>query len=402
MQWTKASEAPDQFHFWTAVGTVAGALRSCVWIDQKIYKYTPNFFLFFVGPPGIATKSTSIGLGMKLLEQVPDIKFGPSSLTWQYLLKTMAEAVITIKWIDDHGDLQERPASPITIEASELGTFLKLSQDGLAETLIELWDGKVSARDFTHGTLTSGNVGVKNPWIHILGATTPAWLSEHFPEHMIGGGLTSRILFIFGDYKRQMVAYPARHWQGDEFESTERLLVEDLIQISQLRGPFKMTEEALDWGEDWYQKLWTVVPPHLATMRYEGYRARKQALLHKIAMVVSAATREDLVITKSILEEAEQHLLSTELAMTKVFESIGAVDEARYVREIVGVVRSYEALYPDGMPSDDIYSRVANSITVKDFEVALIAAIRKGALVKTATQVKSKRGVMQFGVKLGV
>src|SRR5574343_321589 len=57
---TADSESPDDFHFWTGVATIAGALRRRVWIDMRKFQWTPNFYIILVGPPGIATKSTSI------------------------------------------------------------------------------------------------------------------------------------------------------------------------------------------------------------------------------------------------------------------------------------------------------------------------------------------------------
>jgi hypothetical protein len=381
MSWTAASESPDQFHFWTAVATVAGALRSCVWIDEMHYTYTPNFFLFFVGPPGIAAKSTSIGLGMRLLEQVPDIHFGPNSLTWQYLLRKMKDSIITVQWIDDHGKVNIRAASPITVEASELGTFLKLGQEGFADTLIDLWDGKFSKRGLTHGTVGSGEITVENPWLHVIGATTPAWLARNFPEDMVYGGLTSRILFIYGDQKRQLVAYPSSYIQPRTHALTENKLIDDLTEISKLRGPFTFTPEARQWGVDWYQKLWTnSAPTALASSRYEGYKARKQALLHKIAMVVSAATREDRVLTDTILIEADQHLRSTERSMQHVFQSIGSTHESKWVHELTSIVRAYvPSVYP-AMTSDQLYKLVANTMSLRDFETAIVAAVKSGSL----------------------
>lgn len=406
MEWTSVSEAPDSFHFWTGVGTIAGAIRSCVWIDENLYTYTPNFFLFFVGPPGVATKSTSISLGMRLLERVPEIKFGPSSLSWQYLLRELKDALITVKWTNAHGTVFQRAASPLTIDASELGTFLKLGQEGLAEALIDLWDGKISKRGIAHGTVGGGKIQVENPWLHVIGATTPAWLDEHFPEGMVFGGLTSRILFIYGDKKRQLIAYPSQQVKPSDFAEKEKKLVEDLTEISKLRGPCEFTPEARTWGTAWYTNLWTgPQPAHLASARFDGYKARKQALLHKIAIVLSAATREDRVISKEILEEADAHLVSTERAMLRVFESIGLVDEAKWVKEIVSIVASYSTIFANGMTWEQIYKLVANIMTMKDFNTALVAAVQQGQLERVQLGTKTNpQGVVvpQWGVKLKV
>src|SRR5712671_3481375 len=84
------SESPESFHFWTAVSTIAGALRRRVWINQLHFQWTPNMYIILVGPPGVAAKSTSIRQGLNLLEAVPGINFGQQSLTWQALIDSFA------------------------------------------------------------------------------------------------------------------------------------------------------------------------------------------------------------------------------------------------------------------------------------------------------------------------
>ena len=100
LDYTKASESPDSFHFWTAVSTLAGALRRRVWQDQLLFQWIPNFYIVFVAPAGIATKSTTLNFGMNLLEKVPDVVFGPESGSWQGLGDALADSTQYFKWVD--------------------------------------------------------------------------------------------------------------------------------------------------------------------------------------------------------------------------------------------------------------------------------------------------------------
>ena len=111
MQYTRDSESPDAFHFWTGVSTVAGALRRRVWIDMRKFQWTPNFYIILVGPPGVAAKSTSLRNGMRLLEQVEGIKFGPQSMTWQALTQVLEESMEYTKYLDEKGEEQAIPNS---------------------------------------------------------------------------------------------------------------------------------------------------------------------------------------------------------------------------------------------------------------------------------------------------
>src|SRR5882724_6945920 len=86
--YTQASESPLAFHFWTGVSCVSAVMKKRVWRDELIFKWTPNFYIILVAPAGIASKSTSLGLGYNLLRQCKNAKsqelvqFGPDSMTW--------------------------------------------------------------------------------------------------------------------------------------------------------------------------------------------------------------------------------------------------------------------------------------------------------------------------------
>jgi hypothetical protein len=369
---TADSESPDDFHFWTGVATVAGALRRRVWIDMRKFQWTPNFYIILVGPPGIATKSTSIRTGIRMLEQVPGIHFGPPSITWQKLADVLASSVEHMKLVLPTGEEVFYPMSCLTISVSELGTFLKIDDTSLVDVLVDLWDGQLST--FGHSTKTSGSVEIKNPWLNIIGCTTPAWLKANFPEHLIGGGLTSRIVFVYGEKKRKLVAYPDEVMPDADYHEMERKLVEDLKQIALMQGPMILTPEARAWGHAWYAKHWTAPRAnHMASDRYQGYLSRKQTHIHKIAIILCAARSNSMFIHDTDLHEASLLLESAEPHMLKVFESIGVVDESRRANELEKFVRAHGWL-----SADQLYTFVRNIMTQKDYEEALKSAVRAG------------------------
>jgi hypothetical protein len=275
------------------------------------------------------------------------------------------------------------PMSCITVPVSELGTFLKIDDTALVDVLVDLWDGQLTK--WGHSTKTAGSIEIKNPWLNIIGCTTPSWLKAHFPEHLIGGGLTSRIVFVFGDTKRSLIAYPDEIINGKDYHDFEVKLKSDLLEISKLQGEYRLSSDARAWGHDWYKKHWTGDRPlYMASDRYGGYHSRKQTHIHKLAIVLSAARDDSRTIQKEHLVEAEQILNSSEKHMLRVFESIGMVDEARHVAELAAYVRAHEFL-----TSDQLYGLVRNIMSVKDFEESIKAAVRGGLLnVETRNGVK--------------
>lgn len=375
---TSSSEAPDIFHFWTGVVTVAGALRRRVWKDELLFQWVPNFYVILVAPAGVATKSTSVNLGMRLLRQVDGVHFGPESMTWQALGKDFVDAQEYVDYIDDNGEIKSAAQSCLTISISELGTFLRPDDAQLVSFLTRMWDGQ--RETFQHHTKSAGKIEVDNPWLNVIGATTPAWMRNNFSEKLVGEGLTSRIVFVYAEEKRKYVAYPSKAVRPTDYHLNEKKLIDDLKEIAALSGPYNLTPDASKWGEDWYESHYKNPKPHLSSDRFAGYIARKQTHLHKLAIILAASQRDKLIIEKEDLEEAEQILTDTEKSMIKVFESIGLVDEAKHVAALKAFVAGYGFL-----PGDELRRLTQNTMNEKDFRSALRVAC-EGGILKVETQ----------------
>ena len=93
LEYTDTLEAPTSSHFWAGVGAIASVLQGKVWLDMSHFKWKPNFFIIFVAPPGIANKSTTIGIARNLLSEVEGTSFGPDSGTWQGITEAFKEAI---------------------------------------------------------------------------------------------------------------------------------------------------------------------------------------------------------------------------------------------------------------------------------------------------------------------
>lgn len=366
MEYSSYSEAPDKFHFWTAVSIIAGALRRKVWIDQKYFTWTPNFYIIFVAPPGVVSKSTTASIGMRLLKQVEGIKFGPNSATWQALTVAMANS--TEEYLMPNGEYF--PMSSLTISSSELGTFFNPRDGEMVDALVEWWDGQEGVWSKT--TKMSGDDIIVNPWINILACTTPAWIAGNFPQYMIGGGFTSRTVFVYGDRKRHLVPYPADAVPRD-FSRMEQELVHDLREIALIAGEYTLSGEAKQFGRQWYEKHNELRPKHLNDDQYAGYMARKQSHIHKLAMVLAASESNNLVVEKDHLYKADIIVSSLEADMPKVFEQIHVTDASQHVVDIIKIVRSHGKI-----DLKELFRNFHTRLLYKDFLEAVQSAIQTG------------------------
>jgi len=366
MEYADHTEAPRRMHFWAGVSAIAGALRRKVWIDQHFFRWYPGMYIIFVAKPGIVSKTTTLDIAMDLLREVPGIKFGPDIITWQSMMTTFAGACESFEynntWI---------PMSPITFASGELGNLIDPQNKDLINLMISLWDGK---KKMEKTTKTSGNDTIEAPWINMIAATTPHWIADNMPAATVGGGFTSRCVFVYAEKKERYIPYPKLEMNGSE--DTLRLdLIDDLNHIAlNLAGEFQLTQEAVLWGMDWYEKNWSSRSDALDDERLDGYVARKQTHLHKLAMILAAARSDDLLITQADLMEAERMLLETEDDLIKVFSRIGRTQDSLQFEHFLAMIKKRGYI-----PYEEAYRIIHTHYQdFHDFEGALSGAIRAG------------------------
>lgn len=263
---TNETEAPAPFHMWTAVSTIAGALNRKCWIDMGSFQIYPSMYIIFVAPPGIATKSTTAGIGASMLEETGAIDMAAASGTWQAMLDSLQESARVLSLEPGKPQIT---ISPLHVFASELGTFLNMTDRDQIDVLVDLWDGK---NKFSRRTRGSGQMDIPRPYMNILGCTTPSWLSTNVEDYFIGGGFFSRTIFVYADKKERLIPYPV-----DSFNNSLRTdLVKDLKKISKMSGEFTLTPEAKEWGAAWYIETYEDTPQHLKGEKFQGYIARRQ------------------------------------------------------------------------------------------------------------------------------
>lgn len=356
-------EAPLPMLYWTGVSTIAGVLRRRVWIDMKYFQWVPNFYIVMVAPPGIVSKSTTANIGMNLLRKVPGIKFGPDVVTWQALVQSLSASTELAHWPERQEYI---PMSALTIASDEFGTFLNPNDREMVDVLVSLWDGKRGV--FSKITKMSGNDSIENPWINIIACTTPEWISGNFPRYMIGGGFTSRCVFIYTDEKRQTVAYPDEYVPPG-FEDMQLKLIHDLECISMIIGDYTIDPAAREWGRDWYERHWKSPPPDLRMDEFGGYLARKQTHMHKLAIVHAASESDERVIRLHHLEGAFRVVSALEGDMPRVFARIGQTEITRASTDIVSFVNRAGTI-----SEQELFRHFFRNLSWKEFSEALNSA----------------------------
>lgn len=363
------SEAPPYMHFWSGVSAVAGALRRKVWLDMKHFKWHVNHYIIIVAPPGIVSKSTTAAISMDLLRKVPGINFGPDVVTWPALVSAFANCGESFQW-----NQEWHTQCALTLESSEFGNLVNPQDREMIDLLVTLWDSKQGS--FNKVTKGSGTDSVENPWINMIACTTPAWIAGNFPEYVIGGGFTSRCLFVYCENKHRRVPYPDEK-APTGFYDTRAKLVQDLEHIStMLAGPYSLSAEARTWGHQWYNHHYDNPPLALRDERFGGYLARKQTHLHKLAMILAASRRDEMVIEVDDLAVANKMISDLEEAMPKVFSKIGRSDESVQTERFLDFIKVAGTI-----SYAEAYRHVhLHFPQLRDFEGIVAGAVRAGII----------------------
>jgi hypothetical protein len=369
LEYSSFGEAPKRMYFWTGISVLAGALRRKVWFEQGYFRWYPNFYIVLVAKPGIVSKSTTASIGTNLLRKVEGIRFGPDAVTPAALAASFAEAKENFEYGEEWV-----PQCALTFASSEFGTLYDPQDHQMTNFLIELYDGV--DREFKKATKHSGSDSIENPLMNLIACTTPSWIATNFKETMISGGLVSRMIFVYAEGKEKFSAYPG-YALTPEIRSMELRLIDDLRAIAaNLVGPFKLDLAARRWGEKWYSEHWHTQSRPFEAERFGGYIARKQAHLHKLAMILAVAEGDSLTITQEHLELALTMLEDIESDFGTVFGQMGRSLISGHAERLIQYIhKNGEVTYKQA------YSFMHGYFPqIRDFEQVVLGAVRAGYL----------------------
>lgn len=308
-EWSlSVSEAPESFHLWTGFFTLASVLKRKVYVPRKLlggWEAFPSMYVIFVAPPGRARKSTTAGYADDLLREIPGVNLAPTTLTKEQLLKRLSES-------DD---------ASISIFSSEFAMFVQKSGHDMYDLLTDLFDSK---KDVTSETITRGIEFSEKPCVNLLAATTPIWISNNLPEHVIGGGFASRVIFVFEERSRRYKMY----YDDIDQEARDKIkdkLLEDLIHIStNICGEATLAKDAKEFMSNWYKKSQEEYESSsVENYRLEGYFQRKPAHIHKLAMLIRIAQEDSIEIQIDDFKAAIALLEQLEAKLPQTFQNVG-------------------------------------------------------------------------------
>lgn len=324
LQLSDNSEPPLSYKKWTAISTISAALQRKVRIELGIsLTVYPNFYIVLVGPSATG-KGTAMRYSYDILKEIPSIRMAAQATSLQSLIRRMKETNLNSMEIDT-GKMQFH--SSMTIFSDEFTVFLGYHNRELMAALCDWFDCKDR---WVYDTIKRDREEIVGVWVNILGGTTPDNIQSSFPMEAIGGGLTSRIIFVNEEKSDKLVIFPAA--TAAEIE-LQQYLIQDLEQIALLSGSARFTEGAMKFYADWCVKA--AKNPPFQDRKFDGYNGRRRRHLNALSMICSASRSNKLIISENDIQRAAEFMSEVEMKMGTVFRGIGRSDMSALLNDAI-------------------------------------------------------------------
>lgn len=326
LQFTNNSEPPELFRLWTAISVIAAALQRKCRLEWGTITFYPNMYVVLVAPTGKARKGTAMTPGLDLLQRL-GIKLAAEATTRESLVRELKNSNDTAINLET-GEMEFH--SSLTIYSQELTVFLGYNNRQLMSDLTDWYDCR---KEWVYRTKTQGEDHIIGVFVNIFGATTPELIQTTMPMDAIGGGLTSRIIFVFEERRGKVV--PTPFLNEEELKLWENLYY-DLERIHLMSGKFRVSSKFLDKWVEWY--IVQEDNPPFSDERLSGYIERRPTHLMKLGIIVSASRSDKMVITGEDFDKARSILEATERKMPRAFRGVGRSAVAELIPRIMAFI----------------------------------------------------------------
>jgi len=324
MELTDNSEPPTLFRKWAAISSIASALQRKVRVELGLsLTFYPNLYVVLVGPSATG-KGTVMKFASDIIEQIPTIRLSAQATSLQALIRRMKDTNLT----DINVTTGEQTYhSSLTIFSTEFTVFLGYHNQELIAALCEWYD---CHNRWAYETIARKKEEVIGVWVNLFAGTTPDAIQASLPIESIGGGLTSRIIFVVEEKRGKLVVIPTK----TEHEiRLQQMLVYDLEAINKLSGIMHYTEGFLKIYSDWCYYADTHRP--FQDKKFDGYCGRRRKHLITLSMICSASHSDEMVITSDDIERAIGLLTEVEMKMGKVFKGMGRSDTSDLLNDAI-------------------------------------------------------------------
>jgi len=248
MRMMSAQETPLAYDFWCACWTIGVVLGRRYKILRPRAPVYMNSYMILVADSGITRKSTAVSAATRVVREYIDTYDRSTAIldgrvTAGMIMQTMVDM--------NNGGTDAQVALSISELAATMGRGSGAHE--IPVLLTDLYDAPTFRRG---GSKSAGAYEIRNAYVSLLAASTPAWLLRAVSPNVVEGGFTSRCIFVVADKRKNKIAWPEEQTDDDRTQ-TKRLV--DLLhqRACQLdaggQNGIVATTAAVRQFTDWYR-----------------------------------------------------------------------------------------------------------------------------------------------------
>lgn len=382
-----SSESPLLYHRWTLISSVAALLGRKAYINFGFEPIYPNMYVCLMGSAG-TRKSSAINISRRLIQAAGYENFARERSSKEKFIKDLSVGFDVINGhmqmedaddieILDTGSFSDAPPAEVYICSGELEDFLGQSDGGFISLLTNLWD---NLPKYGHGKMTSKDIWIKEPTVNLIGGCTPITFNTVFPPEVIGQGMLSRLLLIYGGGIRKKITVP---------RAPDPVLLkffeEHMYEISkQMVGEIFISDGALEVWDTVYQGDIDLLDPRL-----DSYINRRHIHYYKLCIVI-AAMNLTKIITRKIAIEANTILHYTERLMPKALGEFGKSFKADNAAIVLTVLENHYNSTGEGITIEELFKQVSTNFDSygKDYAEVIQKLKQSGKLALSPCKTK--------------
>ncbi len=194
LEFSRDGFCPDQFHFWTGISAVSGALERKVWVTRGAKRVFPNTYVLLIARPGVG-KSSAGEIGVSLLRRL-----GTEENRIRFIADQNSQASFISQFAGFntfYGGNKEHTHASRYFFASEGSNSLSEIKGGgsILPVLTDFYD----CPSEWNKNLKMSDERLFNVSCSMLACATFAFLNELIPQREVEGGFASRLMFIVQD-----------------------------------------------------------------------------------------------------------------------------------------------------------------------------------------------------------
>ncbi len=371
MSYMGGTECPDSFLRWSALSLIGHLCGKKVWtMHGDYFPFSPNLYVVLVGTPGSGKSTAKDFVKDIMTDHFDSYILGDEIQSREHICKTMASPPGTKTWKNLETTTIEE-WHPFYCLPDEMALFVSVD----ARNMINFLVGVHSSKSFGTGYKKDFDLAqrFKNPYVSLLGCTTPKWIMQNLKIDLFEGGLGRRLIIVF-DKRTKDIPDPKR---PDKSSGTYARIIEHLKAVEALSGQVKRTKTADLWWRENYAKI----RANKGEQAIDQFKETKHTMVLKVATCLSLDERPfTMEITDEHLWAALDGLNRLEAGINMLTAGIGenpATAIAARMMEYIYVAdgemqeRRLRAVFMKDCRDDRVYNEAVNHLVATE-ELVLI------------------------------